>query len=114
MSDLDPDASNGACYWRSGNRSEDVFIPCGNSAFGHVNCCQVGDKCLEHGACFNSKYGTTYLAGCTDPLYLDEACPDKRSYRGTTSSFGSCRCRGLIAAYRLSRLPMGWLDLLRP
>ncbi|KAL1837730.1 hypothetical protein VTJ49DRAFT_3446 [Mycothermus thermophilus] len=81
MPNFDPSISNGTCYRASDDLSADIFIPCGNSAFGHISCCQAGDKCLEHGACYNNHYRTTYLAGCTDPLYKDASCPDKKSYK---------------------------------
>ena len=69
--------SNGTCYRAAGNESDAAFAPCGNDAAGHKSCCQLGDLCLSHNACFNGQFGTTYLAGCSDPTYQDAACPDK-------------------------------------
>ena len=76
--------SNGTCYGSAGNELDKSFIPCGNSAFGHVTCCGAGDVCLSHNACFGvhgtpGEYGSdlTYLAGCTDESYNDDSCPEK-------------------------------------
>ncbi|KAH6635627.1 hypothetical protein B0J18DRAFT_419338 [Chaetomium sp. MPI-SDFR-AT-0129] len=80
MGDADPFVSNGTCWYRYRNPLNDNFIPCGNVAFGHVHCCQKSDVCLEHGACYNDGTGTTYLAGCTDLMYLDASCPNKDSH----------------------------------
>lgn len=93
MADPDPSVSNGTCYFMARNFVLGVFIPCGNVAFGNIHCCQIGDHCLEEGACYNKEYGTTYLAGCTDQSYEDASCPDKKAYRGMTmttmfASFG--------------------------
>ncbi|EAQ88319.1 predicted protein [Chaetomium globosum CBS 148.51] len=81
MADPDPSVSNGTCYFMARNFVLGVFIPCGNVAFGNIHCCQIGDHCLEEGACYNEEYGTTYLAGCTDQSYEDASCPDKKAYR---------------------------------
>ncbi|KAL2260823.1 hypothetical protein VTK26DRAFT_5067 [Humicola hyalothermophila] len=83
MSDPDINISNGTCYYETGQQSADRFIPCGNSAFGHIHCCQEGDMCLENHACYNDAHGTTYLAGCTDFFYQDSSCPDKKSLAAT-------------------------------
>ncbi|KAK4188446.1 hypothetical protein QBC35DRAFT_549398 [Podospora australis] len=72
--------SNGTCYSAPGLQAPDGFIPCGNAAFGDVNCCWVGAKCLGNNACYTDNYGTTYLAGCTDSSYSDGSCPDKGDY----------------------------------
>lgn len=83
MGDANIFISNGTCYSSSGKELDKSFIPCGNNAFGHQTCCGAGDNCLGDKACFGihgTGYGSylTYLAGCTDPDYEDEACPDKK------------------------------------
>ncbi|KAI6327156.1 hypothetical protein MCOR34_000586 [Pyricularia oryzae] len=77
MSNYNPLISNGTCYFSADKRSDQSFIPCGNDALGRVTCCGVGDNCLGNRACFNGAFGLTYLAGCTDPEYKDDSCPDK-------------------------------------
>ncbi|RYO73624.1 hypothetical protein DL766_000514 [Monosporascus sp. MC13-8B] len=84
MSD-DPNifVNNGTCYSAPGERLDGSFIPCGNDAIGHQTCCGAGDNCLSNNACFGihgEGYGSylTYMAGCTDPDYEDQSCPDKR------------------------------------
>ncbi|RYP22287.1 hypothetical protein DL765_001801 [Monosporascus sp. GIB2] len=84
MSD-DPNifVSNGTCYSAPGERLDGSFIPCGNDAFGHQTCCGAGDNCLSNNACFGihgEGYGSylTYMAGCTDPDYEAQSCPDKK------------------------------------
>ncbi|RYO97077.1 hypothetical protein DL764_007372 [Monosporascus ibericus] len=74
--------SNGTCYSAPGEELDGSFIPCGNDAFGHQTCCGAGDNCLSNNACFGihgEGYGSylTYMAGCTDPDYEDQGCPDK-------------------------------------
>ncbi|KAI0020508.1 hypothetical protein F4780DRAFT_362587 [Xylariomycetidae sp. FL0641] len=79
MDDVNLHVSNGSCYWARNSPTADNFIPCGNAA-GHIvdyACCQAGDTCLSSNACYNDKYGTTYLIGCTDPGYSATACPLK-------------------------------------
>ncbi|KAL5391628.1 hypothetical protein PMIN03_003213 [Paraphaeosphaeria minitans] len=83
MSDLDILVSNGTCYTKAGEKLDGSFIPCGNAAFGFQTCCGAGDNCMADNACFGvhgSGYGSqlTYQAGCTDPDYKDESCPDKK------------------------------------
>jgi hypothetical protein len=80
MSDIN--ISNGTCYTAAGERLDDSFIPCGNTAFAYQTCCGAGDNCLADLACFgihSSGYGSflTYFAGCTDPDYQDASCPQK-------------------------------------
>ncbi|KAH9898846.1 hypothetical protein F4778DRAFT_171805 [Xylariomycetidae sp. FL2044] len=76
--DINLSISNGSCYWNVYVLGADNFIPCGNVAGGsNYACCQAGDKCLSSNACFNTKYGSTYLYGCTDPGYSAPACPRK-------------------------------------
>ncbi|KAF1975320.1 hypothetical protein BU23DRAFT_82601 [Bimuria novae-zelandiae CBS 107.79] len=83
MSDLNILVSNGTCYSKAGEKLDESFIPCGNTAFGFQTCCGAGDNCLADNACFGhhgNGYGSdlTYQAGCTDPDYNDDSCPDKR------------------------------------
>lgn len=75
--------SNGTCYSAAGDKLDDSFIPCGNAAFGPQTCCGAGDICLKNNACFGyhgEGYGSqlTYQAGCTDPEYKDQSCPNKQ------------------------------------
>ncbi|KAH7029509.1 uncharacterized protein B0I36DRAFT_364043 [Microdochium trichocladiopsis] len=72
-----PNISAGKCYYKAGAEAADNFIPCGNSAFGHYTCCQVGDNCIAADACFNYSQGITYIASCTDPTYRSPSCPQK-------------------------------------
>ena len=72
-----PFISNGSCYFDWDEPSPPQFLPCGNAFFGHKACCQAGDMCLSSNACYNGRYGITYLAGCTDERYLDKSCPAK-------------------------------------
>ncbi|KAB5518885.1 hypothetical protein GE09DRAFT_506304 [Coniochaeta sp. 2T2.1] len=72
-----PFISNGTCYFTTGLKADEDFIPCGNDAAGHKPCCQKGDKCVSSRACYNDKLGLTYLAGCSDPEYKDANCPEK-------------------------------------
>lgn len=69
--------SNGTCYSGRHLEANPAMIPCGNDYYGRVACCQATDNCLESGACFNGQFFVTYVAGCTDPEYEDESCPDK-------------------------------------
>jgi len=82
MAEPDRSISNGTCFYAASNEASSNFIPCGNWVFGHIQCCQAGDFCLDDNACYNSKHGTTYLAGCTDSDYADPSCPNKESYQG--------------------------------
>ncbi|KAK5327289.1 hypothetical protein LTR93_002673 [Exophiala xenobiotica] len=93
MAGYNPDISNGTCYYGSGNQAPSRFIPCGNSALGHKTCCESQDMCLSSRACYNAQYGVTYLAGCTDPDYENEACPDKGAYADQTWA-GLVYCNG--------------------
>ena len=74
--------SNGTCYMADGRESGGAMIPCGNDYFGHVACCQAGDKCLESNACFNDAFDVTYIAGCTDASFEDLNCPWKYEKTG--------------------------------
>ncbi|POS75414.1 hypothetical protein DHEL01_v206185 [Diaporthe helianthi] len=77
MSAINPLISNGTCYFAVGTKASSNIIPCGNSANGAQQCCQEGDFCLEYNVCFNAKYTTTYLAGCTDEEFISPNCPGK-------------------------------------
>ena len=74
--------ANGTCYFKAGEELSSDFIPCGNDYFAHYQCCSLGDNCLEHGACYDSQFGVTYLAGCSDKNYDDPACPNKGDQAG--------------------------------
>ncbi|KAK3389520.1 hypothetical protein B0H63DRAFT_463902 [Podospora didyma] len=78
---LDPRITNGTCYWAAGKRLDSVFSPVGNAALGHHWCCQLGDKAMKDNSCYHDPTDTTYLAGCTDPEYLDSSCPDKKGFK---------------------------------
>ncbi|KAI1641299.1 hypothetical protein F4809DRAFT_636591 [Biscogniauxia mediterranea] len=82
MGDFNPVLSNGTCWSNVNVRSVDDFIPCGNDAGRgqHFACCNHGDTCLSSNACYSSKYGSTYVAGCTDQGFGSAACPDKGSF----------------------------------
>ncbi|KAI0127843.1 hypothetical protein BJ170DRAFT_683670 [Xylariales sp. AK1849] len=79
MSGIDRYASNGTCYWASGEKANRSFIPCGNVALDqNWQCCGLGDVCLSSGACYDASFGAIYLAGCTDSSYGDTTvCPHK-------------------------------------
>lgn len=63
MSLYDPFMSKGQCFYEDNMPAADSYIPCGNSEIGGFSCCQNGDICLEHGACFNaeSKLGSIHV-----------------------------------------------------
>lgn len=79
--EVTPWISNGTCYVAANTPSDPIFIPCGNDAFGHKTCCKAGEVCLTNNACYDGEFGITYLLGCSDPDYLDPACPDKRGVK---------------------------------
>lgn len=99
--------SNGTCYYAAGKEADQVYIPCGNVAFGTYSCCMQGDTCLSSNACFNAEctylqtsilsllirsiVGDTYLAGCTDPTFEDPACGRKGMF-GEQQWVGLVRC----------------------
>ncbi|KIW12797.1 hypothetical protein PV08_07984 [Exophiala spinifera] len=93
MAGFNPDISNGTCYYNSGSEAPSRFIPCGNAAIRHKSCCESSDMCLSSHACYNAQYGVTYLAGCTDPDYEDEACPVKGDFSDQTWA-GLVYCNG--------------------
>ncbi|KAK0666496.1 hypothetical protein QBC41DRAFT_150221 [Cercophora samala] len=77
----DINIASGTCYWGPGEEAHPDFIPCGNAAFGHVQCCGKGAVCFAEGhTCFSWGGTITYMAGCTDSAYEDSSCPDKKIY----------------------------------
>ncbi|KAI3401517.1 hypothetical protein diail_10951 [Diaporthe ilicicola] len=75
--------SNGTCYYGEGQISDPRYIPCGNAQLSGVqHCCFEGSYCLKSYACYDAPTGVTYLAGCTDPTFLDEQCAQKPGYKG--------------------------------
>ena len=74
--------SNGTCFSSAENFAHPAMIPCGNDVYGPLTCCQQGDMCLSSRACYNGEFGVTYLAGCSDPAYEDDNCPDKGAFEG--------------------------------
>ncbi|KAK2055077.1 hypothetical protein LY76DRAFT_648637 [Colletotrichum caudatum] len=74
-----PFVANGTCFHGPGE-AVDEWFPCGNAALGDKSCCQGGDMCLSSRACYNGRFGITYLAGCSDPEYSHPSCPDKGAF----------------------------------
>ena len=52
---LDPDISNGTCYYANDRLAPSRYIPCGNEALGHKSCCESQDMCLSSNACYNGQ-----------------------------------------------------------
>ncbi|TDZ71966.1 hypothetical protein CTRI78_v001475 [Colletotrichum trifolii] len=92
MNRANPFISNGTCYHSAGDKV-DEWLPCGNAELGDKTCCQRGDLCLSSRACYNGRFGITYLAGCSDPEYAHESCPDKGPWSGQPWS-GLVYCNG--------------------
>ena len=63
--------TNGTCYYYDGKQADDVYTPCGNAAFGHLSCCQLGDACYQLNACVT--------VGKRAEIGGDEAFVDSRS-----------------------------------
>ncbi|ROV95957.1 hypothetical protein VMCG_07988 [Cytospora schulzeri] len=81
--DADLYVSNGTCYYGQGQVSDPRYIPCGNAYLSGIqHCCFEGDYCLSSYACYDTPAGVTYLAGCTDPTFLDAQCAQKPGYSG--------------------------------
>ncbi|OLN88138.1 hypothetical protein CCHL11_00154 [Colletotrichum chlorophyti] len=80
MSVPNPFVSSGSCYFAPGQEVQE-WLPCGNAELGDKTCCSRGDMCLSSKACYNQRFGITYLAGCSDPEYRHSSCPDKGAYR---------------------------------
>jgi hypothetical protein len=53
--DLDPDISNGACFFYDGTQMDQRFIPCGNGLLSYKSCCESQDMCLSSHACYNGQ-----------------------------------------------------------
>ncbi|EFQ32486.1 hypothetical protein CGRA01v4_05921 [Colletotrichum graminicola] len=79
MSALNPFIANGTCF-HGPDEAVEEWLPCGNVVFGDKSCCQAGDMCLSSRACYNGRFGITYLAGCSDPEYRHPSCPDKGAF----------------------------------
>ncbi|KAK2043703.1 hypothetical protein LZ31DRAFT_467797 [Colletotrichum somersetense] len=79
MSAPNPFIANGTCFHGPGE-AVDEWFPCGNAALGDKSCCQGGDMCLSSRACYNGRFGITYLAGCSDSEYRHPSCPDKGAF----------------------------------
>ncbi|KAI4860037.1 hypothetical protein F4820DRAFT_466164 [Hypoxylon rubiginosum] len=76
------DISNGTCFYMENSLATVDYIPCGNVAVGsNWQCCVAGDICVEENAC-RSPGGPSsyYLAGCTDPSFGSNQCPDKGDF----------------------------------
>ncbi|KAI0434351.1 hypothetical protein F5Y09DRAFT_357173 [Xylaria sp. FL1042] len=92
MSEMDPNVSNGSCWANVNVALEDDYIPCGNVADGNsYACCHYGDICLSSNACFHTKFGITYLAGCTSQDFSGPACQNKGEFFNQ-SWVGLTRC----------------------
>ncbi|KAK2604226.1 hypothetical protein N8I77_007173 [Diaporthe amygdali] len=86
--------SNGTCYYGGGQVSDPRYIPCGNAQLSGIqHCCFEGSYCLDSYACYDTSSGVTYLAGCTDPTFLDEQCAQKPGYKGQ-QWVAMARCSG--------------------
>jgi hypothetical protein len=55
MAGINPDISNGTCYYSGGAEAPSRFIPCGNEASGNKPCCESQDMCLSSNACYNGE-----------------------------------------------------------
>ena len=83
MSDSNPFVTNGECFFGFRLRLDRAYYPCGNAELGHKTCCMQTDMCLSSNACYNEQFDLTYLAGCSDPEYEHESCPDKGEFDGS-------------------------------
>ncbi|KAF2973497.1 hypothetical protein GQX73_g223 [Xylaria multiplex] len=92
MAEINPSMSNGSC-WSNVNTALGIdYIPCGNVADGNsYACCRTEDNCLSSNACYNGKFGITYLAGCTTPDFSGPACQHKGQFVNQ-SWVGLTRC----------------------
>ncbi|KAH7089196.1 hypothetical protein FB567DRAFT_627698 [Paraphoma chrysanthemicola] len=78
LSYLDHALTPHPCYYSTDSMATDDLLPCYASTFSsHYSCCRHGDKCLEHGACYDEDTKVTYQYGCTDPSFKDIHCPQK-------------------------------------
>ncbi|KAI0540653.1 hypothetical protein GGR58DRAFT_521714 [Xylaria digitata] len=92
MAEINPSMSNGSC-WANVNVALGIdYIPCGNVADGNsYACCHTSDICLSSSACYNGKFGITYLAGCTSQDFSGPACQHKGQFVNQ-SWVGLTRC----------------------
>jgi LPXTG-motif cell wall-anchored protein len=75
--------SEGTCYFGAGQLADSHFIPCGNANLeGPQACCYEYDYCLSSNTCWDPDTVVTYIAGCTDPLYRSDKCPQRYNYPG--------------------------------
>lgn len=73
--------SEGTCYFGAGQPADSHFIPCGNANLeGPQACCYEGDYCLSSNVCWDKTTVVTYIAGCTDPLFRSDKCPQRYNY----------------------------------
>lgn len=107
--ETDPDIVNGDCYIAPNSEADAGFLPCGNALYGHRSCCAAGDVCLNSRACYNARFGLTYLSGCSDPDYSDPSCPDKVFDGKETHE--DLQASSLLTI--VNRFPVGWTILLQ-
>ncbi len=73
--------SEGTCYFGAGQRADSRFIPCGNAQLeGPQACCYQNDYCLSSNTCWDALTVVTYIAGCTDPSFRSDKCPQRNNY----------------------------------
>lgn len=73
--------SEGTCYFGAGQKASSKFIPCGNANLeGPQACCYEYDYCLSSNTCWDLETVVTYIAGCTDPLFRADVCPQRDNY----------------------------------
>jgi len=73
--------SEGTCYFGAGQLADSRFIPCGNAQLdGPQACCYEYDYCLSSNTCWDAATVVTYIAGCTDPLFRSDKCPQRNNY----------------------------------
>ncbi|KAI1167700.1 hypothetical protein F5B18DRAFT_399109 [Nemania serpens] len=81
MDKINRNISNGTCWANVNVALEDEYIPCGNVADGNsYACCHYGDNCLSSNACYHTRFGITYLAGCTTQDFSGPACQNKGAF----------------------------------
>lgn len=51
MYEIDPDITNGTCYYKAGAEADEEYSPAGNAELGHTFCCRLKDKLNSHNAC---------------------------------------------------------------
>lgn len=86
--------SEGQCYFGAGQLANKHYIPCGNAHLeGPQACCYEGDYCLSSNTCWNLATGVTYIAGCSDPAFRADTCPQRYNYPGQ-QWVALARCNG--------------------